>query len=149
MTAERGRRASILIVDDTVDNLQLMTAMLTQQGYEARPVPSGKLALQAVANDPPDLILLDITMPGMSGYEVCERLKAEEQSKDIPGCPATSSTRRASGSRTSCSARIPTSAGSEPGCATCCSSRCSCCSSRRCGASSAPTRSPPRSPIAW
>jgi signal transduction histidine kinase len=84
MTAERGRRASILIVDDTVDNLQLMTGMLTQQGYEARPVPSGKLALQAVANDSPDLILLDITMPGMSGYEVCERLKAEEHSKDIP-----------------------------------------------------------------
>jgi two-component system, sensor histidine kinase len=76
MTAERGRRASILIVDDTVDNLQLMTGMLTQQGYEARPVPSGKLALQAVANDSPDLILLDITMPGMSGYEVARLVRA-------------------------------------------------------------------------
>jgi two-component system, sensor histidine kinase and response regulator len=84
MTSERGHRASILIVDDTVDNLQVMAGMLTQQGYEARPVPSGKLALQAVANDPPDLILLDITMPGMNGYEVCEQLKADERSREIP-----------------------------------------------------------------
>jgi CheY-like chemotaxis protein len=70
--------ASILIVDDTPANLLVLTDMLKQQGYNARPVPSGKLALQAAAKDPPDLILLDITMPEMNGYQVCEQLKAAE-----------------------------------------------------------------------
>lgn len=77
-------KANILIVDDTVENLQLLAQMLARQGYEARPVPSGKLALQAVRSDPPDLILLDINMPEMSGYEVCEALKTQDNSRDIP-----------------------------------------------------------------
>lgn len=76
--------ASILIVDDTPANLQVLADMLKQQGYKARPVPSGKLALQAAAKDPPDLILLDITMPEMNGYQVCEQLKAAESTRDIP-----------------------------------------------------------------
>ena len=84
MTSDSGHKASILIVDDTVDNLQLMASMLKERGYEPRPVPNGKLALQAAHNDPPDLILLDISMPGMTGYEVCERLKAHANTKDIP-----------------------------------------------------------------
>lgn len=84
MTAEPCRKASILIVDDTIDNLQLMASMLKERGYEARPVPNGRLALQAVANDPPDLILLDINMPEMNGYEVCERLRAHPAAREIP-----------------------------------------------------------------
>lgn len=76
--------ASILIVDDTPANLQLLEGMLRQHGYEPRPVPSGRMALQAARIDPPDLILLDINMPGMNGYEVCRHLKADPQLKDIP-----------------------------------------------------------------
>ena len=54
---------SVLVVDDTPANLQLLSQMLKEQGYRVRPVPSGKLAIQAALNDPPDLILLDINMP--------------------------------------------------------------------------------------
>src|SRR5687768_13086543 len=58
--------------------------MLKDRGYKVRPVPSGKLALLAAQRDPPDLILLDINMPDMTGYEVSERLKADEKLKGIP-----------------------------------------------------------------
>ena len=76
--------ASILIVDDVAANLQVLTGMLDARGYLTRPVTSGKMALLAAQNDPPDLVLLDITMPGMDGYEVCARMKANEKLKDIP-----------------------------------------------------------------
>jgi len=79
-----ARKANILIVDDTPANLRLLSQMLTEKGYLVRPVPDGPLALAAVRAEPPDLILLDIRMPEMNGYEVCERLKAEAQSRDIP-----------------------------------------------------------------
>ena len=75
---------NVIVVDDTPANLQLLTGMLKERGYKVRPVPSGKLALQAAKNDPPDLILLDIMMPEMDGYEVCERLKADEKLREIP-----------------------------------------------------------------
>ncbi len=77
-------RANVLVVDDTPENLQLLSRMLTDHGYEARPVPSGRLALQAVERDPPDLILLDINMPEMTGFEVCQRLKGAAATRDIP-----------------------------------------------------------------
>jgi serine phosphatase RsbU (regulator of sigma subunit) len=76
--------AGILVVDDAPANLQVLAGMLKDRGYKARPVPSGKLALQAARRDPPDLILLDINMPDMNGYEVCEQLKADDQLKGIP-----------------------------------------------------------------
>ena len=76
--------ASILAVDDTPANLQVLAGMLKERGYKVRPVPSGKLALLAARRDPPDLILLDINMPEMNGYEVCEHLKADEKLKEIP-----------------------------------------------------------------
>jgi serine phosphatase RsbU (regulator of sigma subunit) len=79
-----GSGASILLVDDAPANLQVLAGMLKERGYKARPVPSGKLALLAARRDPPDLILLDINMPEMNGYEVCEHLKADEQLKGIP-----------------------------------------------------------------
>ncbi len=76
--------ASILIVDDTPANLQVLAGMLKDRGYKVRPVPNGKLALSAAQRDPPDLILLDINMPDMNGYEVCEHLKADGMLKGIP-----------------------------------------------------------------
>jgi serine phosphatase RsbU (regulator of sigma subunit) len=77
-------KKDILIVDDTPANLRLLSKMLSEQGYQVRPVPDGPLALAAVRAEPPDLILLDIRMPEMSGYEVCEHLKADAQTRDIP-----------------------------------------------------------------
>ena len=76
--------ANILVVDDTPANLQVLAGMLKDRGYKVRPAPSGKLALSAARRDPPDLILLDITMPEMNGYEVCEHLKADDKLKGIP-----------------------------------------------------------------
>jgi two-component system, sensor histidine kinase and response regulator len=76
--------ASILIVDDTPANLRLLSAMLSAQGYEVRKALNGDMALKSVAEDPPDLIVLDIMMPEVNGYEVCQRLKASEATCDIP-----------------------------------------------------------------
>jgi signal transduction histidine kinase len=76
--------ASILVVDDTPANLQVLTGMLKDRGYKVRPVPGGRLALAAARRDPPDLILLDINMPEMNGYEVCQHLKGDAELKDIP-----------------------------------------------------------------
>jgi putative two-component system response regulator len=79
-----AHRPSILIVDDTPANLQLLASMLKERGYKTRPVPSGLLALQAALSETPDLILLDVNMPEMNGFEVCQSLKADEKLKDIP-----------------------------------------------------------------
>jgi two-component system sensor histidine kinase/response regulator len=75
---------SILIVDDTPANLLLLAQVLTEYGYDIRAVSSGAQALAAIEANPPDLILLDIMMPGMDGFEVCERLKADASTRDIP-----------------------------------------------------------------
>jgi putative two-component system response regulator len=77
-------RGNILIVDDTPANLTLLSKMLGDRGYRIRPVPSGSLALRAAASDPPDLILLDITMPEMDGFEVCRQLKEDARLRDVP-----------------------------------------------------------------
>lgn len=77
-------RGDILVVDDTMVNLRILTEMLAAQGYKVRPVTSGPQALQAAAAIAPDLVLLDINMPGMDGYEVCQRLKAEPDTRDVP-----------------------------------------------------------------
>ncbi|MCP4404556.1 MAG: response regulator [bacterium] len=79
-----ARRENILVVDDTQVNLQLLMSLLGGQGYKVRPVPSGKLALSSIRASRPDLILLDINMPGLSGYEVCEALKNDPATHDIP-----------------------------------------------------------------
>ncbi|HLF91306.1 MAG TPA: adenylate/guanylate cyclase domain-containing protein [Anaerolineales bacterium] len=75
---------NILVVDDTPANLRLLAGMLTEHHYKVRPVPNGSLALGAAKAVPPDLILLDINMPGMNGYEVCQALKADPTTRDIP-----------------------------------------------------------------
>ncbi|MBD1827736.1 response regulator [Microcoleus vaginatus GB1-A2] len=74
----------ILIVDDMPDNLRLLSTMLTSYGYHVRKAINGHLALQGAEISPPDLILLDINMPKMNGYEVCEQLKLSKKTKDIP-----------------------------------------------------------------
>jgi PleD family two-component response regulator len=84
MNFSQSSKGDILIVDDTLDNLRLLSAMLTAQGYEVRSVPSGSAALMGVQAQPPDLILLDINMPVISGYEVCQRLKANPSTQEIP-----------------------------------------------------------------
>ena len=76
--------ANILIVDDDAANLKLLEDMLRQQGYEVYSFPRGRLALAAAEQKPPDLILLDINMPEMNGYELCERLKSSAALSDIP-----------------------------------------------------------------
>jgi sigma-B regulation protein RsbU (phosphoserine phosphatase) len=75
---------SILIVDDTQANLRLLSQILTKRGYRVRAVTNGARALASVEAEPPDLILLDIRMPGMDGYQVCQRLKEQPQGRDIP-----------------------------------------------------------------
>ena len=76
--------ADILIVDDIPANIQLLSQVLIENGYKVRKLISGQRALKAVELQAPDLILLDIKMPGMDGYEVCRQLKASEATCDIP-----------------------------------------------------------------
>lgn len=77
-------KGNILIVDDVAANLQLLAQMLSEKGYKTRTAPDGQLALRSVELTPPDLILLDIMMPAMDGYKVCQALKASGKTKDIP-----------------------------------------------------------------
>ncbi len=76
--------ASILIVDDTIYNIQLLSLMLVRQGYQVQQATSGLEALEKVNQQQPDIILLDIRMPDLNGYEVCTRLKDNPDTKDIP-----------------------------------------------------------------
>ncbi|MEI7831389.1 MAG: response regulator, partial [Prolixibacteraceae bacterium] len=75
---------NILIVDDIGANLRLLNDILSPEGYKIRQVPNGELALKVAEEEKPDLILLDIMMPYMNGYEVCRRLKENPELKDIP-----------------------------------------------------------------
>lgn len=79
-----GIRENILVVDDKPDNLRLLSNILAKEGYKVRKVLNGRLAVDAAQLDPPDLILLDIMMPAPDGYEVCQTLKANQQTQDIP-----------------------------------------------------------------
>ncbi|MEB3283569.1 MAG: response regulator [Lyngbya sp.] len=81
---ENIEKGNILVVDDTPDNLRLLGNLLRKEGYKVRLIPNGELALSGVELLLPDLILLDVMMPDMSGYEVCQRLKANERSQDVP-----------------------------------------------------------------
>ncbi|MES0360867.1 MAG: SpoIIE family protein phosphatase [Anaerolineales bacterium] len=83
-SSQSSTKGDILVVDDTPANLRLLSQMLNEQGYNVRPVLEGRLALAAAQAKPPDLILLDIRMPDLNGYQVCERLKSDSQTKDIP-----------------------------------------------------------------
>ncbi len=77
-------QSNVMVVDDQPANLKLLEDLLTQQGHTVRSFPRGRLALDAAARHIPDLILLDINMPEMNGFEVCERLKADEKLAPVP-----------------------------------------------------------------
>lgn len=81
---EMEREISVMVVDDTPANLKLLEEMLGRQGYRALMFPSGAMALEAAVRSPPDLILLDIMMPEMDGFETCRRLKEDSATRDIP-----------------------------------------------------------------
>src|SRR5512141_3054478 len=77
-------KGQLLAVDDTPASLKLLTDILKEEGYEVRSAISGELALHAAASEPPELILLDIRMPEMDGFEVCRRLKATPSTRNVP-----------------------------------------------------------------
>lgn len=82
--SNRTRMATIMVVDDTPANLSILRIMLQGAGYRVLVFLNGRAALNAASMNPPDIVLLDIIMPEMNGFEVCERLKADEALKDIP-----------------------------------------------------------------
>jgi CheY-like chemotaxis protein len=84
LTEQAPSQGNIMVVDDNPANLKLLEDMLRQHRYEVRSFPRGRLALQAAEEEPPDLILLDINMPEMNGYEVCEQLKQSERLAAVP-----------------------------------------------------------------
>jgi len=79
-----AKKEKLLIVDDTPDNLRLLSTMLESQGYQVKRAISGKFALEALQITKPDLILLDVNMPEMNGYEVCKELKSRWETREIP-----------------------------------------------------------------
>lgn len=81
---DKTKTASILVVDDTLENLDVLKNILSDEHYEVRPLPNGELALRAAQAEVPDLILLDIMMPNMDGYEVCAQLKADPRTRNVP-----------------------------------------------------------------
>jgi two-component system, sensor histidine kinase and response regulator len=77
-------KPQILIVDDTPENLQILCDLLIARGYAVRAAPDGKFALNFVQKQLPDLILLDVLMPELNGYDVCQQLQADERTREIP-----------------------------------------------------------------
>ncbi len=80
----KGMRGNILVVDDIPDNLDVLCSLLTRKGFQVSVADSGEIALQMIEEATPDLILLDICMPQMDGYEVCQVLKKNPDTRDIP-----------------------------------------------------------------
>ena len=83
-TENANRKSRVLIADDNEPNRELLEAYLTGEGYEIVMSVDGQDTLDLIANSQPDLILLDIMMPRLSGYEVCRRLKNDDATRDIP-----------------------------------------------------------------
>jgi PleD family two-component response regulator len=83
-SSEGTSKGNLLLVDDQPQNLSLLSELLEEQGYDVREAINGELALQTANVKPPDLILLDINMPDLDGYTVCQRLKGNPKTQDIP-----------------------------------------------------------------
>ncbi|WP_230874802.1 response regulator [Methylomonas sp. LL1] len=79
-----NNNGNILVVDDTLASLKLLSDMLKSEGFEVRSSISGELAVDSAIGNPPDLVLLDIFMPGIDGFEVCRRLKAHPKTRNVP-----------------------------------------------------------------
>jgi len=84
MSLSQGERSQVVIIDDQPANLRLLMNVLESHNYDVRAFPTGALALEGMKYVLPDLILLDIQMPEMNGYQVCEHLKANPETQDIP-----------------------------------------------------------------
>jgi len=84
MATTQEAKVKVLVVDDYVENVELLEELLSASGYEVSTASDGDEALQRVKEAHPDLILLDIMMPKMDGYQVCEALRAKDDTKDIP-----------------------------------------------------------------
>ena len=84
MLNRKGVKGNLLIVDDDLLFRQAMDALLTREGYKVRCAPNGQMALMFAREDPPELILLDIRLPDMDGFQVCRRLKEDSQTSNIP-----------------------------------------------------------------
>ncbi len=80
----QDKTPTVLVVDDNQQNLELLQAYLEDVDCQAVPARDGLEALEIIAKDPPDLILLDVMMPKMSGFEVCKRIKNDPKTSDIP-----------------------------------------------------------------
>jgi len=87
-------KKKILVVEDEESLLKLESILLTSKGYEVIGVPNGKAALEAIDEQQPDLVLLDIMLPEIDGFEVCRRIKSNQQTKDIPVIMLTAKTSR-------------------------------------------------------
>ena len=74
----------ILIVDDTPANIQMLMAILKKEGYQLSAATNGRQALEVIEKVAPDLVLMDVMMPDMDGYEACERIKASTRWRDLP-----------------------------------------------------------------
>jgi DNA-binding response OmpR family regulator len=81
---DSGSAKRILVVDDTPANVKLLVDLLGARGYATASAPDGEQALAAIAARPPDLVLLDIMMPGLSGYDVCRRIRADPTTALLP-----------------------------------------------------------------
>jgi two-component system alkaline phosphatase synthesis response regulator PhoP len=81
---DREKTPTILVVDDNQENLELLQAYLEDIDCRTVPARDGLQAMEIIADSPPDLILLDVMMPKMSGFEVCKRLKNDPKTSDIP-----------------------------------------------------------------
>jgi adenylate cyclase len=88
---EQGYSAKVLVVDDQPANIRLLQAILLPRGYDVRTATSGEAALASIAEDPPDLVLLDIVMPGLDGYEVCRRIREQSDTAYLPVVMVTAS----------------------------------------------------------
>jgi len=79
-----SKKGNLLVVDDDLTGRQTMEAFLTREGYDVRLAPNGEMALMVAKEDPPELILLDIRLPDMDGFQVCQLLKGDQKTRDIP-----------------------------------------------------------------
>ena len=84
MSVITAQPATILIVDDHPTNLQILDSALSGAGYRVRVEVEGKLAIQQVKHNPPDLILLDVMLPDLNGFEVCQQLNADPRTAQVP-----------------------------------------------------------------